>query len=178
MSGRKLLDPTTYHLSAVLIISFHLEVVPFFQVLNLIPILANSPCKQSVCKPTRWFGYKSIRGHCIVSLPLHRPTMFEGRAPYRMLEPNTTEQSIRLKKIMQWGREGFYKFYSSSSSSSSIGSTALFELWPVEKCPSILLYLPPPISIFSPPSLGHLPLLPLSIFSWVVPFLSSVPVLG
>ena len=67
--------------------------------------------------------------------------------------------------------------YSSSSSSSSIGITAHCELWPVEQCPSIFSYLPPTLSIFSIPPLEDLFLLPLSIFSWVLPFSSSLPVL-
>ena len=66
---------------------------------------------------------------------------------------------------------------SSSSSSSSIGTTAHCGLWPVEKCPSIFFYLPPTHSIFSLPALEDLFLLPLSIFSWVFPFFSSLPVL-
>ena len=52
-------------------------------------------------------------------------------------------------------------------SSSSIGTTAHFGLWPVEKCPSIFSYLPPILSIFSLPALEDLFLLPLSIFSRV-----------
>ena len=66
---------------------------------------------------------------------------------------------------------------SSSSSSSSIGTTAHCGLWPVEQCPSILSYLPPTLSIFSFPALEDLFLIPLSIFSWVFPFFSSLPVL-
>ena len=42
--------------------------------------------------------------------------------------------------------------------------------------PSIFPYLPPTLSIFSLPALD-LFLLPLSIFSWVFPFFSSLPVL-
>ena len=49
--------------------------------------------------------------------------------------------------------------------------------WPVEKCPFIFSYLPPTLSIFSLSVLEHLFLLPLSIFSWVFPFFSSLPVL-
>ena len=65
----------------------------------------------------------------------------------------------------------------SSSSSSSIGSTAHCGLWPVEYCPSIFSYLPPTLSIFSLPELEDLFLLPLSIFSSVFPFFSSLPVI-
>ena len=64
---------------------------------------------------------------------------------------------------------------SSTSSSSSIGTTARCGLWPVEQCP-IFSYLPPTLSIFSLPALD-LFLLLLSIFSWVFPFFSSLPVL-
>ena len=63
-----------------------------------------------------------------------------------------------------------------SSSSSSIGTTAHCRLWPVEKCP-IFSYLPPTLYIFSLPALEELFLLPLSIFSWVFLFFSSLPVL-
>jgi len=66
---------------------------------------------------------------------------------------------------------------SSSSSSSSIGTTAHCGLWPAEQCPSIFSYQPPTLSIFSLPALEDLFLLPLSIFSWVFPFISSLPVL-
>ena len=66
---------------------------------------------------------------------------------------------------------------SSSSSSSSIGTTAHCGLWPVEQCPSSFSYLPPTLSIFSLPALEDLFLLPFSIFSWVFPFFSSLPVL-
>ena len=66
---------------------------------------------------------------------------------------------------------------SSSSSFSSIGTTAHCRLWPVEQCPSIFLYLPPTLSFFSLPALEDLFLLPLSIFSWVFPFFSSLPFL-
>jgi len=62
-------------------------------------------------------------------------------------------------------------------SSSSIGTTAHCGLWPVEQCPSISSYLPPTLSIFSLPALEDLFLFPLSIFSWVLPFFSSLPVL-
>ena len=65
----------------------------------------------------------------------------------------------------------------SSSSSSSIGTTAHCGLWPVEQCPSIFSYLPPTLTIFSLPALEDLFLLPLSIFFWVFPFFSSLPVL-
>ena len=64
-----------------------------------------------------------------------------------------------------------------TNSSSSMGSTAHCGLWPVEQCPSIFSYLPPTLSIFSLPALEDLFLLPLSIFSWVFPFFSSLPVL-
>ena len=63
-----------------------------------------------------------------------------------------------------------------SSSSSSIGTTAHCGLWPVEQCPSNFSYLPPTLSTFSRPALEDLFLLPLSIFSWVFPFFSSIPV--
>ena len=66
---------------------------------------------------------------------------------------------------------------SSSPSSSSTGTTAHCGLWPVEQCPSIFSYLPPTLSIFSIPAHEDLFLLPLSIFSWVFPFFSSLPVL-
>jgi len=59
----------------------------------------------------------------------------------------------------------------------SIGTTAHCGLWPVEQCPSIFSYLPPTLSIFSLLALKDLFLLPLSIFSWVFPFFSSLPVL-
>ena len=61
--------------------------------------------------------------------------------------------------------------------SSSIGTTAHCGLCPVEQCPYIFSYLPPTLSIFSLPALEDLFLLPLSIFSWVFPFFSSLPVL-
>jgi len=61
--------------------------------------------------------------------------------------------------------------------SSSIGTTAHCGLWPVEHCPSIFSYLPPTFSTFSLPALEDLFLLPLSIFSWVFPFFSSLPFL-
>ena len=61
------------------------------------------------------------------------------------------------------------------SSSSSIGTTAHCGLWPIEQCPSIFSYLPPTLSIFSLPALEDLFLLPLSIPSWVFPFLCWTP---
>jgi hypothetical protein len=63
------------------------------------------------------------------------------------------------------------------SSSSSIGTTARCGLWPVEKYPSIFSYLSPTLSIFSLLALEDLFLLPLFIFSWVFPYVSSIPVL-
>ena len=63
------------------------------------------------------------------------------------------------------------------TSFSSIGTTAHCGLWPVEQCPSILSYLPPTLSIFSLPELEDPFLLPLSIFSWVFPFISSLPII-
>ena len=62
-------------------------------------------------------------------------------------------------------------------SSSSIGTTAHCGLWPVEQCPSIFSYLLPTISIFSLPALEDLFLLPLSIFSSVFPFFSTLSAL-
>ena len=47
----------------------------------------------------------------------------------------------------------------------------------VVKRPSIFTYLPPTLSIFSLPALEDLFLLLLSIFSWIFPFFSSLPVL-
>ena len=61
--------------------------------------------------------------------------------------------------------------------SPSTGTTDHCGLWPVEQCPSIFSYLPPTLSIFSLPAIEDLFLLPLSIFSWVFPFFSSLPVL-
>ena len=61
---------------------------------------------------------------------------------------------------------------SPSPSSSFTANTAHCRLWPVEQCPSIFSYLPPTLSIFSLPTFEDLFLLPLSIFSWVFPFLS------
>ena len=63
------------------------------------------------------------------------------------------------------------------SSSSSIGTTAHCGLWPVEQCPSIFSYLPPSLSLVSLSALENFFLLPLSILSWVFPFVSSFPVL-
>ena len=57
------------------------------------------------------------------------------------------------------------------NSSSSIGTTAYCELWPVEQCPSIFSYLPPTLSIFSLPAPEDLFLLPLSILFLVLPLL-------
>ena len=70
-----------------------------------------------------------------------------------------------------------WSFLTKTDTSSSIGTTAHCELWPVEQCPSIFSYLPPTFSIFSLSALEDLFLLPLSIFSWVFPFFSSIPVL-
>jgi len=63
------------------------------------------------------------------------------------------------------------------TSSSSIGTTAHCGLWPVDQCPSIFSYLPSTLSTFSLPSLEDHFLLPLSNFSWVFAFFSSLPVL-
>ena len=60
---------------------------------------------------------------------------------------------------------------------SSIGTTTHCGLWPVEQCPSTISYLPPTLSIFSLPALEDHFLFPLSIFPWVFPFFSSLPVL-
>jgi len=59
----------------------------------------------------------------------------------------------------------------------SKGTTPHCGLWPVEQCPSIFSYLPPTLSTFLLPALKDLFLIPLSIFSWVFPFLSFLPVL-
>ena len=75
------------------------------------------------------------------------------------------------------GRAQCQESYLQDTSCSSIGTTAHFGLWFVEKCPSIFSYLPPTLSIFSLPALEDLFLLPLSILSWVFPFFSSLPVL-
>ena len=58
-------------------------------------------------------------------------------------------------------------------SSSSIGSAARSGLWPVEQYSSVLLYLSPTLCIFSLVALEDLFLLPLSVLSWVFPFVSS-----
>ena len=60
---------------------------------------------------------------------------------------------------------------------SSIGTTAHCGLWPVEQYSSIFSYLPPTLSIFSLPALENLFLLPLSIFSCIFPFFSTLQVL-
>ena len=65
----------------------------------------------------------------------------------------------------------------SSSSSSSIGTTARCGLWHVPQYHSIFFYLSPTLSIFSHLAYEDLFLLPLSILSWVFPFVSSLPVL-
>jgi len=65
----------------------------------------------------------------------------------------------------------------SLSSSSSVGTTARCGLWPVEKYLSICPYLSPTLSIFSLPTPEDLFPLLLSIFSWVFPFILSLPVL-
>ena len=65
------------------------------------------------------------------------------------------------------------KYKRLTSFSSSIGTTAHCGLWPVEQCPSIFSYLPPTFTIFSLPALEDLFLLPLSILSWVFPFVST-----
>jgi hypothetical protein len=59
----------------------------------------------------------------------------------------------------------------------SIGTTVRCGLWPVEQYPSIFFYLSPTLSIFSLLALEDLFLLPLSNFSWVFPYVSSLPVL-
>jgi hypothetical protein len=59
----------------------------------------------------------------------------------------------------------------------SFGTTARCGLWPVEQYPSIFSYLSPSLVIFSFLALEDLFLLPLSIFSWVFPYVSSLPVL-
>jgi hypothetical protein len=59
----------------------------------------------------------------------------------------------------------------------SIGTTARCGLCPVDQCPSIFSYLSTTLSIFSLLALEDLFLLPLSIFSWVFPYVSSLPVL-
>ena len=64
------------------------------------------------------------------------------------------------------------------SSSSSIGTTARYEPWPVEQCPSICFCLSLSLSIFSLPALQDLLLLALSIFFWVFLSVSSLPVVG
>ena len=61
--------------------------------------------------------------------------------------------------------------------SPSIGTTAHCGLCLVEQSPSIFSYLPPTLSTISLPALEDLFLLPLSILSWVFPFLSTFPVL-
>ena len=71
----------------------------------------------------------------------------------------------------------YWRIKTFKRSSSSIGTTAHCGLWPVEQCPSIFSYLPPTLSIFSPPALEDLFLLLLPILSWVFPFFSSLPVL-
>ena len=67
--------------------------------------------------------------------------------------------------------------FSTTTTTTSISTTAHCGLWLVEQCPSIFVCLPPTLSIFSLPALEDLFLLPLSIFSWVFPFFSSLHVL-
>jgi hypothetical protein len=59
----------------------------------------------------------------------------------------------------------------------SIVTTAHCGLWPVEQYPSIFSYLSPTLSTFSLLALEDLFLLPISIFSWVFPYVSALPVL-
>jgi hypothetical protein len=65
----------------------------------------------------------------------------------------------------------------SDSSSSSVGATARYGLWPIEQYLSICPYLSPTLSIFSLPTLEDLFPLLLSIFPWIILFVSSLPVL-
>jgi hypothetical protein len=62
-------------------------------------------------------------------------------------------------------------------SSSSVGATARYGLWPVEQYLSICPYLSPTLSIFSLPSLEDLFPLLLSILAWVFLFVSALPFL-
>jgi hypothetical protein len=72
------------------------------------------------------------------------------------------------------------RVFSSSSSFFfffSIGTTVRCGLRPVEQYPTIFSYLSQTLSIFSLLALEDLFLVPLSIFSWVFPYVSSLPVL-
>jgi hypothetical protein len=71
----------------------------------------------------------------------------------------------------------FHVCFSSSSSSSSVGTTARCGLWPVEKYLSIFSYLSPTLPIFSLPAFEDLFPFLLSILSWVFLFVSSLPLL-
>ena len=80
---------------------------------------------------------------------------------------------INFGSFSFWSHRYYYYYYYYYYSNDT---TAHCGLWPVEQCPSIFSYLPPTLSFFSLPALD-LFLLPLSIFSWVFPFFSSLPVL-
>jgi hypothetical protein len=60
----------------------------------------------------------------------------------------------------------------------SIGTTARCGLWVVEQYPSTFSYLSPTLSIFSLLALEDLFLFPLSIYSWVLPYVSSLQFLS
>jgi len=72
--------------------------------------------------------------------------------------------------------EGSFSF-DTLQSSSSVGATTRYGLWPVEQYVSIFSYLSPTLSIFSLPALEDLFLLLLSILSWGFLFVLSLPVL-
>ena len=104
---------------------------------------------------------------------------------YKTLSENS-DTSIRTQGVQTQNYQGLNISITVSSSSYtytyyyyyySIGTTAHCGLWSVEQHPSIFSHLPPTLSIFSLPALEELFLLPLSVFSWVFPFFSSLPVL-
>ena len=154
--------------------------------LNVMEVLLEENCiVEILCCNAGAAEGSSLRGRGAVSkgdlLPLAlQPTVGFGLSnnvlPFfpicHQLSPSSHSQHLKIS---------FYFLFppfpgSSASSSSCIGTTAHCGLLPVEQCPSIFSYLPPALSIFPLPALEDLFLLPLSTFSFTIPF-SSLPVL-
>ena len=150
------------------------NVLPFFPICHQLHLLT----------PSTWRSLSASFFRHFLGLPLLLPLALQPTVGFGLsnnvlpffsichqLSPSSHSQHLKISFCF------LFPSFPGSSPSPSIGTTAHCGLWPVKRCPSIFSYLPPTLSIFSLPALAALFLLPLSIFSWVFPFFSSLPVL-
>jgi hypothetical protein len=134
---------------------------------SLAGTVGSHPAIVVCCQSFLWWADHSSRGvlpNVVYLSVISEPQWGGDLSPLRL---SSHKKSVSYESLTIWY---------DNSNTSSVGATARCGLRPVEQCPSIFPYLSPTLST-SLPSLEDLFLLPLSILSWVFPFISSPPVL-